>query len=61
MKALRTVLRAGEGATTQFLELHKKEFEALHAAAGNGWVGGYSTIFDAVEALEFYTPLMPQR
>ena len=60
VKALRTALRSGENATAEFLNLYKAEFEMLQTAAGNGWAGGHSTVFDAVEALEFYTPLISQ-
>lgn len=64
LKKLRETLREGPEATKQFLQIaapakHLYEVPGNLGSAETGWiVGERSTCFDAVEALDFYVPLL---
>jgi hypothetical protein len=64
LKKLREALRAGPEATKQFLQVAAPVKTLYHApghdeSAQTGWIAGdRSTCFDAVEALDFYVPLV---
>lgn len=61
LKALRDALRAGSEATAQFLRLYEPhelpEIPTRPTMKTQGWQGGECGYFDALEALDFYTPL----
>ncbi|MFN3982910.1 MAG: hypothetical protein ACK4SA_21230 [Caldilinea sp.] len=64
LKKLREALREGPEATKQFLQIaapgkHLYEAPGQSDSAETGWiVGDRSTCFDALEALDFYVPLV---
>ncbi|MFN3335544.1 MAG: hypothetical protein ACK47M_23860, partial [Caldilinea sp.] len=64
LKKLRETLREGPAATKQFLQIaapgkHLYEAPGQSDSAETGWiVGDRSTCFDALEALDFYVPLV---
>jgi hypothetical protein len=64
IKALREALRSGPSATKRFIEanLLDKPLPAVPSyTTDNGWIGAHCIYFDAVEAMEFFTPLEPPR
>lgn len=61
VKALRSALRDGPSAVDNFLKNYHAELPQSNDLSQNGWREGRCTHFDAVEAVDFFIPLVEAR